>query len=102
MGESCNNILRHPGNTVDAALSIEHRRYNGHLIQISLLEGVLLRVHEKTEEEQEDEIFFSHRGSSKSRNNSFRRSVRTSTRSADSGLAFSDIGPSSHSDTELR
>ncbi|CAH1118689.1 unnamed protein product [Phaedon cochleariae] len=39
---------------------------------------------------------------SRSRNASVRRSVRTSTKSADSGFAFSDIGPASHSDTELR
>ncbi|KAG5880696.1 hypothetical protein JTB14_024268 [Gonioctena quinquepunctata] len=39
---------------------------------------------------------------SRSRNTSFRRSVRTSTKSADSGFGLSDIGPSSHSDTDLR
>ncbi|KAJ8940000.1 hypothetical protein NQ318_012922 [Aromia moschata] len=41
-------------------------------------------------------------GSTRSRNNSFRRSVRTSTKSADSGFALSDMAPTSHSDTELR
>ncbi|XP_066262092.1 uncharacterized protein galene isoform X1 [Euwallacea similis] len=33
---------------------------------------------------------------------SFRRSVRTSAKSADSGYGLSDVGPSYHSDTELR
>ncbi|XP_017770723.1 PREDICTED: uncharacterized protein LOC108558341 isoform X2 [Nicrophorus vespilloides] len=41
-------------------------------------------------------------GNTRSRTSSFKRSLRTSTRSADSGFAFSDVGPSSHSDTELR
>ncbi|XP_074039791.1 potassium two pore domain channel subfamily K member galene isoform X2 [Leptinotarsa decemlineata] len=39
---------------------------------------------------------------SRSRNASFRRSMRTSTRSADSGFGLSDVRPSSHSDTDLR
>ncbi|KAJ3651694.1 hypothetical protein Zmor_017715 [Zophobas morio] len=39
---------------------------------------------------------------SRSRNASFRRSMRTSTRSADSGFGRSEIGHYSHSDTELR
>ncbi|XP_044260312.1 uncharacterized protein LOC123008529 [Tribolium madens] len=39
---------------------------------------------------------------SRSRNPSFRRSVRTSTKSADSGFGRSEIGHYSHSDTELR
>ncbi|RZC36748.1 uncharacterized protein BDFB_006922 [Asbolus verrucosus] len=38
---------------------------------------------------------------SRSRNASFRRSMRTSTRSADSGFGRSEIGHYSHSDTEL-
>ncbi|GJQ78200.1 hypothetical protein Trydic_g2529 [Trypoxylus dichotomus] len=38
----------------------------------------------------------------RSRTASFRRSARTSTRSADSGYEVSELGPTSHSDTELR
>lgn len=37
----------------------------------------------------------------RSRTASFRRSVRTSTRSADSGFGLSEIAPSSYSDTDL-
>ncbi|KAF2881335.1 hypothetical protein ILUMI_24834 [Ignelater luminosus] len=37
----------------------------------------------------------------RSRTASFRRSMRTSTRSADSGFGLSEIGPSSYSDTDL-
>ncbi|XP_018561542.1 uncharacterized protein LOC108903740 isoform X2 [Anoplophora glabripennis] len=42
------------------------------------------------------------RGSSRSRNASFKRSVRNSTRSADSGFELSDLGGNYHSDTDLR
>lgn len=44
----------------------------------------------------------SYRGSSKPRTGSFRRSVRNSTKSADSGLPSSDMSHNYHSDTELR
>ncbi|KRT83958.1 ion channel, partial [Oryctes borbonicus] len=40
--------------------------------------------------------------SMRSRTTSFKRSARTSTRSADSGYEVSEVGPTSHSDTELR
>lgn len=38
----------------------------------------------------------------RSRTASFRRSMRTSQRTTDSGYGLSEIGPCSHSDTELR
>ncbi|XP_018323541.1 uncharacterized protein LOC108735848 isoform X1 [Agrilus planipennis] len=42
------------------------------------------------------------RGSYRSKTQSLRRSVRTSTRSADSGFDYGDVNPLSHSDTEIR
>lgn len=123
LGKSGYYFLRNPGNTVDAPLSIEYRRHNGNFIQIFVLESMLLRLRKETEKDDQrtqptkfcqvrklyiferniNFVFFSANRFTRTRNASFRRSVRTSTRSADSGFAaFSDCSPAYHSDSDLR
>jgi hypothetical protein len=50
VGESGNDILRHPGDSPDAAVSVEYRRHHGSVVPLPVLEGVLLRVHQEAEE----------------------------------------------------
>lgn len=56
MGQDRDHILRDPRHPFDAALPLQHRRRNGHIVQISLLENLLLRVHQEAEETQKNAL----------------------------------------------
>lgn len=141
MGQSSDDLLRNFGNTSDASLFVQHRRHNGYIVQVFVLESLLLCLWKETEQDDQStkyERIYEVRKNvnmkkkccllpnkpfcrqfndiylyilfvvsaprfTRTKNASFRRSVRTSTRSADSGFAaFSDCSPAYHSDSDLR
>jgi hypothetical protein len=50
VGEGSDDILRYPGDSPDAAMSVQYRGHHGAVIQIPLLASVLLCVHQEAEE----------------------------------------------------
>jgi hypothetical protein len=47
MGKSGDDLLRHPGDSHDAAVPLEYRRHHGAVVPIPVLASVLLRVHQE-------------------------------------------------------
>jgi hypothetical protein len=50
MGKSSDDLLRHPGDSPDAAVPIQHRRRHGAVLPVPVLASLLLRLHQEAEE----------------------------------------------------
>jgi hypothetical protein len=50
MGESRNDILRHPWDSSDAAVPLQYRWRHGAVLPVPVLASLLLRVHQEAEE----------------------------------------------------
>jgi hypothetical protein len=50
MGKSSDHLLRHPGDSPDAAVPVQHRRRHGPVLPFPVLASLLLRVHQEAEE----------------------------------------------------
>jgi len=50
MGKSSDYLLRHPGDSPDAAVPIQHRRCHGAVLPVPVLANLLLRLHQEAEE----------------------------------------------------
>ena len=50
MGKSSDDLLRHPGDSPDAAVPVKHRRRHGAVLPVPVLASLLLRLHQEAEE----------------------------------------------------
>lgn len=55
LGEGGHHLLCHPRHSAHAALPLQHRRHHGPFLQVPLLEGLLLHVHQEAEEASQPE-----------------------------------------------
>lgn len=56
LGQGGDHLLRHPWSASDDAVPCQHRRRDGSLLQVSILEGLLLRLHQEAKETTERQV----------------------------------------------